>query len=294
MKFDRAVRRKVFSHGMTVATGLAIVVIMIPLASVIYEAILLGGPVFNLAFFTQTFPFPCSPRAGVTCHQGGVVYAIQGTFILLGLSSLFSVPVGVGAAIFAVEYRNVRGVARVVATAADVLAGVPSIVVGVFVYVLILYYYPLLVFSTLSGSLALAVIMVPIVTRTTEEALKIVPNSVREAALALGISRWKTSVRIVLVAALPGVLTGVLLSMARSLGEAAPLLILDNSLLPYTGIDHPSAVVPIMIYTFATTPYQNWINLAWGGALFLLVLVLGLSLASRLVLRRLARRMRGE
>jgi phosphate transport system permease protein len=293
MKFDRAVRRKLFSHGMTVASGLAIVVIMIPLASVIYEAVVLGGSVFNVAFFTQGIPYPCSPRAGVTCQQGGIAPAIQGTFILVGLASLFSVPLGVGAAIFAVEYGTERGTARIISTAADVLAGVPSIVVGAFIYALVIIYEPTIVFSALSGSLALAVIMVPIVTRTTEEALRTVPNSVREAALALGISRWKTSVRIVLVSALPGVLTGVLLAVARAAGEAAPLLLVCNGLRAYTGLNNIVAAVPIMMYTFATTPYQNWINLAWGGALFLLVLILGLSLASRLVLNRMARRLRG-
>jgi phosphate transport system permease protein len=167
-------------------------------------------------------------------------------------------------------------------------------VVGAFIYALVLLYDPAIVFSTLSGSLALAVIMVPIVTRTTEEALRTVPNSVREAALALGISRWKTSVRIVLVAAIPGVLTGVLLAVSRATGEAAPLLILDNSLRSCVGLNTQCAAVPILMYTFATTPYQNWINLAWGAALFLLVMVLGLSLVSRLVLNRLARRVRGE
>jgi phosphate transport system permease protein len=293
MTFDRAGRRKLFSHGMTVASGLAIVVIMAPLISVIYEAIVLGGSVFNLAFFTQGLPYPCSPRAGVTCQQGGMGPAIEGTFILIGLGSLFSVPVGVGAAIFAVEYGGERSVARIIGIAADVLSGVPSIVAGVFIYAVVLLYDPTIVFSALSGSLALAVIMVPIVTRTTEEALRTVPNSVREAALALGISRWKTSVRIVLVTALPGVLTGALLAVARAAGEAAPLLIVDNGLRGFLGLNNTVAAVPFEVYFFSTNPYQNWIALAWGGALFLLVLILGLSLASRLVLNRMARRLAG-
>jgi phosphate transport system permease protein len=294
MKFDRAVRRKLFSHGMTVASGLAIVAIMAPLISVIYEAAVLGGSVFNVAFFTQGLPYPCSPRAGVTCAQGGMAPAIEGTFILIGTASLFSVPLGVGAAIFAVEYGGERSVARIIGMAADVLSGVPSIVAGVFIYALVLLYEPTLAFSAISGSLALAVIMVPIVTRTTEEALRTVPNSVREAALALGISRWKTSVRIVLVTALPGVLTGALLAVARAAGEAAPLLLLDNGLRGFQGYNYTVASVPFEVYFFATTSEQNWINLAWGGALFLLVMILGLSLASRFVLNRLARRVRGE
>jgi len=214
MKFDRAVRRKLFSHSMTILTGLTIVAIMIPLAAVIYEAVLLGGSVFNVALFTQGTPIACSPRPGVTCDQGGIGPAIQGTLILVGLASLFAVPSGIGAAIFAVEYGGERWFARVIGLVADVLSGVPSIVAGVFIYSLLVAYDPQIVFSTVSGSLALAVLMVPIVTRTSEEALRTVPNSVREAALALGISRWQTSVRIVLVSALPGVVTGVLLAIA--------------------------------------------------------------------------------
>src|SRR5208282_4097420 len=193
MKFDRAVRRKYFSNGMAVLTGLSIVVIMVPLVAVIYETVSLGGSVFNIALFTKGIPQPCSPLAGVTCQQGGLVVPIEGSLILMALSALFSVPIGIGAAIFAVEYAGERKAARIVGIVADILAGVPSIVAGAFIYALIIVYDPTIVFSTLSGSLALAVIMVPIVTRTCEEALRTVPNSVREAALALGISRWKTT-----------------------------------------------------------------------------------------------------
>ncbi len=146
----------------------------------------------------------------------------------------------------------------------------------------------------LSGSLALAVIMVPIVTRTSSEALKTVPISVREAALALGISRWKTSIRIVLVAALPGVLTGILLAVARSAGEAAPLLLTDaGSLRGFVGFNQQVASMPIYIFEFATSPYQNWVSLAWGAALVLILMILGISLLSRVVLNRMARRLRG-
>lgn len=295
MKFDRAVRRKYFSHGMTILSGLTIVAILVPLAAVIYEAAVLGGSVFNVAFFTQGVPYPCSPRPGITCSQGGIAPAIQGTLILIGLASLYAVPLGVGAAIFSVEYGGQRAAARIIGLVADVLSGVPSIVAGIFIYSLILLYDPAIVFSTLSGSLALAVLMTPIVTRTTEEALRTVPNSVREAALALGISRWKTSIRIVFVTALPGVVTGVLLAVARAAGEAAPLLLTDGgSLRGFVGINQQVAAVPIMMFTFATSPYANWIRLAWGAALFLILLILGLSLASRFVLIRLARRVRGE
>jgi phosphate transport system permease protein len=295
MKFDRPARRKIFSHGMTVLSGLSVVVILIPLIAVVYECVVLGGSVFNVTFFTHGIPYPCSPRPGVTCQQGGIAPAIQGTFIMMGLASLVAVPIGVGAAIFAVEYGGQRAAARVIGMAADVLAGVPSIVAGVFIYSLMVIYDPTITFSTLSGGLALSIIMVPIVTRTTEEALRTVPNSVREAALALGISRWKTSVRIVLIAALPGVLTGILLGFARAAGDAAALLIVDGGgLYGFTGWGSQVAAVPIWMFIFADSPDQNWITLAWGAGLFLILLCLGLSLISRYVLSRMARRMRGE
>jgi phosphate transport system permease protein len=292
VKFDRATRRKLFSHGMTVLTGLTILVILIPLAAIIYYCVTLGGPVFNLALFTQGTPSPCTTG---TCQQGGINWGIQGTLVLVGVASLISVPLGVGAAFFAVEYGGQRPIARVIGTAADILAGVPSIVAGVFVYLIILEYDPLIAQSAISGGLSLSIIMVPIVTRATEEALRAVPISVREAALALGISRWKTSVRIILVSALPGVLTGVLLALARATGEAAPLLITDGlGTYGYKGLDQPVAVVSLQMFLFADSPYQNWISLAWGAALFLLLLILGLSLLSRYVLNRMVRRMRGE
>lgn len=296
MKFDRAARRKVFSNGMTVLTGLSIVAIMVPLVAVIYQVVSLGGPVFNVALFTQGIPYPCTPHPGVTCHQGGLVVPIEGTLLLMGLSALFSVPIGVGAAIFAVEFGGERRSARIIGLVADVLSGVPSIVVGAFVYALLVIYYPSIVFSTLSGSFALAVIMVPIVTRTCEEALRTVPNSVREAALALGISRWKVTLRIVLVSALPGIVTGILLSVARATGEAAPLLILlgNGCEHPLQGITQEGCALPLWIYEGATSPDQNLIALAWGAALLLLVLILVLSVVSRMTLDRMTRRMRGE
>lgn len=292
MKFDRATRRKLFSHGMTVLTGLSVVAILVPLAAIIYYCITLGGPVFNLDLFVKGTPPPCTTGA---CQQGGINWGIQGTLILVGIASLVSVPFGVGAAIFAVEYGGQRPLARTIGAAADVLAGVPTIVVGVFIYLVILAYDPLIAQSAISGGLALSIIMLPIITRTTEEALRAVPNSVREAALALGISRWKTSVRIVLVNALPGVLTGFLLAFARAMGEAAPLLITDGlGFFGFRGLTSPVAAVPLQMFLFSFSPYKNYISLAWGAALFLLMLILGLSIVSRFVLNRMVRRMRGE
>jgi phosphate transport system permease protein len=263
---------------------------------VIYEVVLLGGPVFNLDFFTQQIPYPCSPEPGITCHQGGVIVPIEGSLVLIGLSALLAVPIGIGAAIFAVEYGGERRSARIIGLIADVLAGVPSIVAGAFAYALFVVYDPAIAFSTFTGSLALSVLMVPIVTRTTEEALRTVPHSVREAALALGISRWKMTMRITFVSALPGVITGILLAIARSAGEAAPLLITigNGCAHPLQGIEQEGCALPLWIFYGATNPYQNWYNLAWGCALLLLLLILALSVLSRFTLDRLTRRMRGE
>jgi phosphate transport system permease protein len=225
------------------------------------------------------------------CQAGGIGNAIQGTFIIVALAALYSVPVGLGAAIFAVEYGGERALARTISMAADILSGVPSIVAGMFVYALIFYYEPAIVFSTFSGSLALGVIMLPIVMRTSEEALRTIPHSVREAALALGISRWKISTRIILVGALPGVITGVMLSIARAAGEAAPMLLLNNGALHgFTGINDVSQNMALLIYTSAVAGYQNDVALAWGAALILIVLVLGMSLVSRIVLARTAKK----
>jgi phosphate transport system permease protein len=295
MNFDRHVRRKLFSHSMTVLTGLAIVVILVPLIAVIYEAVILGGPAFSVAFFTQTPALPCTQVTGVTCAVGGVYSALEGTLELIGLASLVAVPIGVGAAIFAVEYGRESVLARVISTTADVLSGVPSILAGVFIYSLWLQYDRALAFSTFSASLALSVLMIPIVERSCEEALRTVPNAVREAALALGISRWKISTRIVLTTALPGVVTGALLAVARAAGEAAPLLFTlgDSCQHPLQSITQEGCALPLWIFKGATSPYQNWITLAWGAALFLIIMILAISLGSRFVLNRLVRRMSG-
>jgi len=292
LRFDRLGRRKLLSHLATVLSGAAMIVVMIPLVLVLYEAFTLGGSVLSWSFLTSDPPTACSPRAGVACPVGGIGPAIEGTFILIGLAGLLAVPVGIAAAMFSVEYGDKYPAARLVGFVADVLSGVPSIVVGVFVYSLVLLYDPAIVFSTISGSLALAMIMIPIVTRTSEAALRTVPRSMREAALALGIARWKTATRIVLVAAAPGILTGVLLALARVAGEAAPLLLTDGgSFRGFAGFDQQVAALPILIFTFADSPYQNWIAVAWGAALVLILLVLALSIAMRLVLDRIARRM---
>ena len=293
MKFDRQARRRLWSLAMTILAGLCALVVLVPFASIIYEAAIFGAPELSLSYLTSPLPLPCSPVAGVTCPTGGIAPAIEGTLILVGLAALISVPVGVAAAVFAVEYRG-KFLGSAISFLADVLTGVPSIIAGVFIYSYFVIYDPSIVFSVISGSLALAVIMIPIVTRTCEEALRIVPNALREAALALGMPRWRATLQIVVVTALPGLLTGILLAVMRAAGEAAPLLFTAfGSRIGFEGFNNPINALPLLIYNFAESPYRNWIDSAWGAALVLIMLILLVSLLSRRVTQGLVRRMRG-
>lgn len=263
--------------------------VLVPLFDIVYEAFRRGGAVlFEGGFLTDVPPNACSQ---LSCQTVGIGPDIVGSVPVIGLASAIAVPIGVLAAIFAAEYRT-RGVGRAVSFVADVLTGVPSITLGAFVYSFFVLYDPRLVVSALTGGLALSLVMVPIVTRSTEEALRLVPSSTREAALALGISKWKTSLRIVLLTSLPGTATGVLLAVSRAAGEAAPLLFTaGGSLVYFQGWDRPTAALPLLIYQFALSPYANQQKVAWGATLFLLLLVLSVNVGSRAVIRRLKRRM---
>jgi phosphate transport system permease protein len=293
MKLDRHRRRKLWSHAITLLMGLCTLVVLIPLASIIYDAASLGAPAFSPQFFTAPSATPCTPRPGVECAIGGIGPAIEGTLILVALAAAISVPIGLAAAIVASEYRG-RFLGLAISFTADVLTGVPSIIAGVFVYAYFVIYDPAIAFSVITGALALSAIMIPIVTRTTEEALRNVPQTVREAALALGIPRWRATLQIVLTAALPAVLTGILLAVMRASGEAAPLLFTAfGSRLGFEGFNNPINAIPLLIYNFAESPYQNWIELAWAAALLLIALILVASVLSRLALQRMRRRMGG-
>jgi phosphate transport system permease protein len=273
--------------------GLSVVAILYPLASIVYEAAVRGAPALSPSFFTASPAGPCTPHAGAPCQIGGIGPAIQGTLVLVGLAAAISVPIGLAAAILASEYRG-RYLGRVISFMADVLTGLPSIIAGVTVYAYFVIYDPSIVFSALTGSLALSIIMIPIVTRATEEALRVVPQDIREAGLALGIPKWRATVSIVLPTALPGVVTGILLAVMRAAGEAAPLLFTAfGSRLGFIGLDKPVEAMPLLIYNFAESPYQNWNELAWAAALVLILLLLVTSVLSRLTIQRMVRRMRG-
>jgi phosphate transport system permease protein len=233
-----------------------------------------GAPAINLDFFTQR-PLPYGEVGG------GVFPAIAGTLTMLVLASVLALPLGLGTAIYLSEYGRGR-FASVVRFTLDVLAGMPSIVIGVFVWALLVRQI-VGQYSAIAGSVALAIIMIPIVTRTVEEILRLVPDSLREASLALGVPRWRTILRVVLPTARAGVITGVMLSLARAGGETAPLLLtaLGNQFFS-TNLLQPMASLPVQIYNYAVSPYDDWHTKAWGSALILVTVVGALSLITRL------------
>ena len=256
--------------------------VITPLALILGYLVVKGGSSLNLDFFTK-LPAPVGEVGG------GILHAIVGTFILIGLASVIGIPVGVLGALFLTEYAGPR-FAGTVRLAADILNGVPSIVWGIIAYAVLVLPggSPFSVghFSALAGSIALAFIMIPLILRTTEEVLLLVPNGYREAALALGIAKWKISLHVVAKTAFRGILTGVLLAVARVAGETAPLLFtaLGNSGWSH-GLKDPMAALPLQIFTYAISPYDDWHRQAWAAALVLLLLVLGLNVSLRFLTR---------
>lgn len=270
-------RRRATNWLMLALTGVAAVLTVVPLVLIFGYLLREGASSLDLAFFTHT-PRPAG-EAG-----GGMANAIVGTLEMVGLAALIGLPVAVLAGVYLAEARGSR-LATAVRFTADVLNGVPSIAVGIFVYLLIVV--PTGGFSALAGSVALATMLVPMVTRTTEEMVRLVPRELMEGGLALGVPRWRTMLGIVLPAARGGILTGALVGVARIAGETAPLLFtaLGNQ---FWQLDprHPTAALPLQIFAYAISPYEDWHRQAWAGALVLILLVLGLSLGARLVLGR--------
>ena len=270
-------RRRVRSSIMVSLMYVAAAIAILPLILIVIQLFRLGGGAINLAFFTQ---MPRPPGE----DGGGMANAIVGTLILIGIASLVGLPVGIGAGLYLAEKRTTL-LATSVRFLSDVLNGLPSIVMGIFAWELLVK--PVSHFSALAGGVALGAMMIPMVTRTTEEMVRLVPISLREAALALGYSRWRTSLSIVLRTALGGIVTGALVAMARIAGETAPLLFtaLGNAFWS-TSLRAPIAALPLQIFTYAITPYDNWIAQAWAGALVLVAIVFVISLAARVATRR--------
>jgi phosphate transport system permease protein len=271
-------RRRWVSRAFVGLSGASIALALAPLALVLFYVAQHGLSALSWSFFVR-MPRPVG-EAG-----GGMANAIVGTLLLIGLAAVVAVPVGVLSGIHLAEYGRSR-FAFAVRFAADVLNGVPSIVVGIFAYGL--FVLPFRRFSALAGGFALGVMMIPLVTRTTEELLKLVPVGYRDGALALGASRTRALLTIVLPAALPGVITGILVAVARIAGETAPLLFTSfGNRFWSTNPLQPIGSLPVQIYTYAISPYEDWHRQAWAGALVLVGLVLALSLFSRAALRRL-------
>jgi phosphate transport system permease protein len=269
-------RRHFVSGAMIGVTYLCAVLATLPLLLILWHLIAKGASSISLAFFTH-MPRPVGEPGG------GMANAIVGTLILIGVASTIGLPVGIGAGLYLAE-KKTTPLAQSVRFLADVLNGLPSIVMGIFAWQVLVR--PIGHFSALAGGVALGAMMIPLVTRTTEEMLLVVPTSLREAALALGYPKWRTSISVVLRTALAGIVTGALVAVARIAGETAPLLFtaLGNQFWS-TSIREPIAALPLQIFTYATNAYEELHRLAWAGALVLISIVLVISLAARLATR---------
>lgn len=268
--------RKSKNVVMTSFSVLSVLIALVPLFLILFYTLSQGIGALNLDFFTQ-MPKPVGESGG------GMANALVGTGILIGLGCLFALPVGILAGIYLAEFGdNLFG--TTVRFLVDVLSGVPSIVVGVVAYILVVL--PMGHFSAFAGGVALAILMIPTVTRTTEEMIRLVPHSYREAALALGIQQWKTTLRIVLPTAMKGITTGVLLAIARAAGETAPLLFtaLGNRFWS-TAVDQPIASLTVFIYDYAKAPFEDWNRQAWAAAFVLMMLILLINAVFRFVTR---------
>jgi phosphate transport system permease protein len=278
-------RRRIISRIAEGLCAFCVVVALVPLAMILFYVIREGASSLNFAFFTQ-MPKPVG-EAG-----GGMANAIAGTLIMIGLAALFAVPIGCVCGIHLSEFPRNR-FTSMVRFAADVLNGVPSIVIGIFAYGLVVL--PVKRFSAIAGGVALGILMLPIVVRTTEELLRLVPAGLREGALALGATRSRAVFTVIVPAALPGILTGVLLALARVAGETAPLLFTAlNNRYWSTSLVQPIASLTVQVFTYGISPYEEWHRQAWAGAFLLVMIILALSIAARLAVRRLERMNRGS
>jgi phosphate transport system permease protein len=269
-------RRKIISACASAVSFLAAVLVIAPLGLVFFHLLRNGAASVNWAFFTR-LPTP------VGVIGGGMANAIVGSFELLGLAAVIGVPIGVLGGVYLAEYGSARA-NSMLRFVADVLNGVPSIIWGIVVYGLVVLRFKS--FSAYAGGLALGFMMVPLIMRTTEEVLLLVPNGYREAALALGVSRWRTIVTIVMKTASKGIVTGVLLALARVAGETAPLLFtaFGNRFWNHD-LTEPISALPLQIFTYAISPYDDWHRQAWAGALVLVVLIFLVNIIVRFLTR---------
>jgi phosphate transport system permease protein len=258
-------RRTATNYFISALSVLATVIVIIPLIAILFYLIYKGASSLNLAFFTH-IPAPVGESGG------GMANSIVGSGIILGLASLMGIPVGIAAGVYLAEFGRGSAFATAVRFTADVLNGVPSIVMGIAVFSLLVQGRH---FSAFAGGVALAVMMVPTITRTTEEMLATVPHAIREAALGLGVPKWRTAISVSLRTASPGIITGCMLAFARVAGETAPLLFtaFGNQFWSYK-LSEPIAALPLQIYVYAISPYDEWHRLAWAGSLVLIVMIM--------------------
>jgi phosphate transport system permease protein len=265
MRRNRAIRTATnyFVSGLCI---LATILVILPLLAILFYLIYKGASSLNLAFFTHV-PAPVGETGG------GMANSIVGSGIILFLASLMGIPIGIAAGVYLAEFGRGKTLANAIRFTADVLNGVPSIVMGISIYSLIVVQQKH--FSALAGGIALAVMMVPTITRTTEEMLATVPHAIREAALGLGVPKWRTAISISLRTASPGIITGCMLAFARVAGETAPLLFtaFGNQFWSFN-LSQPIAALPLQIYVYAISPYDEWHRLAWAGSLVLIVLIM--------------------
>ena len=271
-----AKRKRVNKIGLALSMG-AMLLGMVFLLWILSVLLIKGFSALDLSLFIHSTPAPGT-------EGGGLANAIVGSLMLVGCCTLISTPVGVLAGLYLSEYGDRSRVAAVTRFVTDIMLSAPSIVIGLFVYAFVVAQQKH--FSGWAGTIALSLIAIPVVVRTTENMLRLVPGSLREAAYALGAPKWKVAFMITLRAAQSGVITGVLLALARVSGETAPLLFtaLNNQFFS-TNMNAPMANLPVVIFQFAMSPYDNWVELAWGGALLITIAVLGLNILARVVFR---------
>jgi phosphate transport system permease protein len=272
-----SLRRRIMDHWMTGVAVLTVVLVLLPLGAIFAYLIYKGIGSINLAFLTQT-PKPVGEPGG------GMANAIVGSMTILTIASLLGVPMGIGAGVYLSEYgRNRYG--DTVRFVSDVLNGVPSIVIGIVAYALVVLRQKH--FSALAGGVALAIMMIPTIARTTEQMLLLVPQAIREAAFGLGVSRWRTTLSITLRTATSGIITGVMLAFARVAGETAPLLFTAfGNQFWNRDVNQPTAALPLQIFTYAISPFDEWHRQAWAGALVLIILIVAAVSAVRIAVRR--------
>jgi phosphate transport system permease protein len=282
----RVTRRRAFYYLMVGLTAFCVLLAAAPLLSVVATAVEYGGrAVVQPSFYTSIPALGCNPSPAATCSLGGIGPAIQGTLIILGIGMLVAVPVGILAGIYLAEYGRGR-LGRTISFLADVMSGIPTVILGVFVFALFFYLDPYTALSALAAGVGLGFLMIPVVTRASEESLRAVPAGLREAALALGFPKHRVTVRVVLGTAKTGLVTGALLGASRAAGDTAIVLLTAGfSTFWFTNLDQQTASVPVFIYQNLDSPYGNLREAAWGAALVLLAMMLLISFASRVVVR---------